>query len=70
MYIDKYFIKVIGEEYDEKKEKHIPDVTKVTIGSSDGIHHKKFIPLMEEIMDAHDGCTVEFDIIVKQHEYK
>lgn len=70
MYIDKYNIKVIGQEYDSKKEKYINDITKVNINSTEGLNHKKFFPMLEEIVDAHEGCDVQFDITIKQHEYE
>jgi predicted RND superfamily exporter protein len=70
MYIDKYFIEVKGEKYNDKKNKYDKDVGKVTIGSNEGLQHRQFIPLLEEIMEAHDGCTVEFNVIINQHEYQ
>jgi hypothetical protein len=70
MYIDKYFIEVKGEKYNDKKNKYDKDVGKVTIGSNEGLQHRQFIPLLEEIMEAHDGCAVEFNVIINQHEYQ
>jgi hypothetical protein len=69
MYIDKYFVKVIGQKFNDKKDKYDNDVTKVTVGSSDGMNVKKFVPLLEEIYDAHDGCEIEIDVTIKQHQY-
>ena len=69
MYIDKYNIKITGQEYNSKKEKYINDVTKVTLNSSEGLHLKKFIPMLEEIMDANEAHELELDIKIKQHQY-
>ena len=70
MYIDKYNIKVIGQEYNHKKDKYINDITKATLTSNEGVHHKKFLPMLEEIMDAYEAQELEFDIKIKQHQYK
>lgn len=70
MYIDKYNIKVIGQEYDDKKNKYINDITKLTVNSVDGLHHKKLIPILEEMIDSHNGSDVQFDITIKQHQYE
>jgi|TARA_R100000030_G_scaffold99948_1_gene91932 hypothetical protein len=69
MYIDKYNIEVIGQEYNSKKEKYINDLTKVTLKSTDGMHYKKFIPMLDELFDAHEGCRLEFDVKIRQHQY-
>jgi|TARA_B100001939_G_C16944173_1_gene619507 hypothetical protein len=69
MYIDKYNIEIIGQEYNSKKEKYINDITKATLTSREGLHHKKFIPMLEEIIDANEGCQLELDIKIKQHQY-
>ena len=69
MYIDKYKIEVIGQEYNHKKEKYINDITKATLTSKEGLHHKKFIPMLEEIMDANEAHQLELDIKIKQHQY-
>ena len=68
MYIDKYNIKVIGQEYDSKKDKYINDITKLSITSTDGLHHRKFLPFLEEIIEAHNGYEIQFDITIKQHQ--
>ena len=69
MYINKYNIKVIGQEYNSKKEKYDNDLTKLTLNSTDGVHHKKFIAMLEELCDAHEGTHLELDIKIKQHQY-
>jgi len=70
MYIDKYNITIIGQEYDSKKEKYINDITKATLTSREGLHHKKFIPMLDEIIDANEGCQLELDIKITQHQYR
>lgn len=70
MYIDKYNIEVIGQEYSDKKNKYINDITKLTLNSTEGMHHKKFIPMLDEIMEANEGCRLELDIKIKQHQYE
>lgn len=69
MFIDKYNIKVIGQEYNFKKEKYDNDLTKLTLNSNDGVDHKKFIAMLEELCDAHEGTHLELDITIKQHQY-
>ena len=69
MFIDKYNIKVIGQEYNSKKDKYDNDLTKLTLNSNEGLNVKKFIPMLDEIMDANDGCHLELDITIKQHQY-
>jgi len=69
MYIDKYNIKILGQEYDSKKDKYVNDLTKLTLNSTDGLHHKKFITMLEELYDAHEGQELELDIKIKQHQY-
>ena len=70
MYIDKYNIEVIGQVYNSKKEKYDNDITKLTLNSNEGLNVKKFIPMLDEIMDANDGCHLELDIKIKQHQYE
>ena len=70
MYIDKYNIKIIGQQYNSKKEKYDNNLIKVTLNSTDGIHSKKFIPMLEELIDAHEGHELELDIKIKQHQYE
>ena len=69
MYIDKYNITIVGQEYNYKKEKWINDITKATLTSREGLHHKKFIPMLDEIIDANEGCQLELDIKIKQHQH-
>lgn len=70
MFIDKYNIEVIGQVYNSKKEKYDNDITKLTLNSTEGLNHKKFIPMLDEIMEANDGCHLELDIKIKQHQYE
>ena len=70
MYIDKYNIEVIGQEYNHKKNKYINDITKLNLNSTEGMHHKKFIPMLDEIMEANEGCRLELNIKIKQHQYE
>ena len=54
MFIDKYNIKVIGQEYNAKKEKYDNDLTKLTLSCTDGVHHKKFIAMLEDCEDVQE----------------
>jgi len=44
-------------------------MTKLTLNCNDGVHHKKFIAMLEELCDAHEGTHLELDIKIKQHQY-
>ena len=70
MYIDKYNVAVIGQKYNQKKEKYDNNLTKLTLNSTEGMHHKKFIPMLEELMEANDGCDLELNIKIIQHQYE
>jgi len=70
MYIDNYNINVVSQDYHHKKEKYINNINKLNLKSNQGMHHKKFIPMLEELFDANDGCEIEFDIKIKQHQYE
>jgi hypothetical protein len=70
MYISKYDVIVIGEKWNDKKEKHENGHTLVRLNSDDGILSKKFIPLLNELQEAHDGCEIEVSVIMKQRNYE
>ena len=70
MYISKYDVVVIGEKWNEKKEKHDKDCTLVRLFSDEGIHSKRFIPLLAELEEAHDGVDVEVSVVIKQRTYE
>ena len=69
IYIDKYNIKIEGEDH-EAKGKEKPIVTKMNMSSKDGMNSKAFIDMVEQIGDSHDShCDIHIDVIMKQHRY-
>lgn len=70
MYISKYDVVVIGEKWNEKKEKHEGGHTLVRLFSDDGINSKKFIPIIDELQEAHDGAEIEVSVVIKQRTYE
>ena len=66
MYIDKYNVEVVGQKYNQKKEKYDNNLVKLTLNSTEGMH----IPMLEELMEANDGCDLELNIKIKQHQYE
>ncbi len=70
MYIDNHTIKVIGKKYNNGKVVK-QNATLVEKTSTEGLHIKKLVPILESIQDAYDcGCEVSLDITMKQHEYR
>ncbi len=70
MRISKYDVQVIGEKYNEKKEKYEGGYTLVRLNSDEGIDFKKLIPLVTELDEAHDGMEVEVNVTIKQRTYE
>jgi hypothetical protein len=70
MRISKYDVQVIGEKYNEKKEKYEGGYTLVRLNSDEGIDFKKLIPLVTELDEAHDGAEVEVSVVIKQRTYE
>ena len=54
----------------KKKEKHEGGHTLVRLFSDDGINSKKFMPLLAELEEAHDGAEVEVSVVIKQRTYE
>ncbi len=69
MFIDKYDITVIGTKWNYKKEKHEGEHSKLRVSSEEGINHKKLIPLIEDIEEAHNGYEIEISVIIRQQKY-
>lgn len=70
MYIDEYKVTVKGSKWNHKTQKQIKDVTKVEMESTDGINHKAFVALMDELKDTHEVCTIKVTVEMSQHEYE
>ena len=69
MYVSKYDMIVIGQKWNEKKDKLENGHTLVRMFSDEGINVKKFVSLMDELSDAHDGAEVEVSVVMKQRNY-
>lgn len=70
MYISKYDVVVIGDKWNEKKEKHESGHTLVRLFSDEGLHSKRFIPIIDELQEAHDGAEIEVSVVIKQKTYE
>ena len=70
MRISKYDVQVIGEKYNEKKEKYEGGYTLVRLNSDEGIDFKKLIPLVTELDEAHYGAEIEVSVVIKQRTYE
>lgn len=70
MRISKYDVQVIGEKYNEKKEKYEGGYTLVRLNSDESIDFKKLIPLVTELDEAHDGMEIEVNVTIKQRTYE
>ena len=70
MYIDEYKVTVKGNKWNHKTQKDIKNVTKVEMESTDGIQHKPFMALMDELRDVHDCCTIKVTVEMNQHDYE
>jgi len=70
MYISKYDVQVIGEKYNEKKEKYEGGYTLVRLNSDEGAQFKKLIPLIAELHETHDGMEIEVNVTIKQRTYE
>ena len=69
IYIDKYNIKIEGEDH-EAKGKEKPIVNKMNMSSKDGMNSKNFIDMVEQIGDSHDAnCEIDVQVTMKQHRY-
>ena len=70
MFVDNHTIKVIGKKYNNGKVVK-ENATLVEKTSTEGLHIKKLIPILESIEDAYEcGCEVSFNITMKQHNYR
>lgn len=69
MYVSKYDMIVIGQKWNEKKDKLENGHTLVRMFSDEGINVKKFVSLMDELSDAHDGGEIEVSVVMKQRNY-
>jgi hypothetical protein len=69
MYVSKYDMVVIGQKWNDKKDKLEGGHTLVRMFSDEGINIKKFVSLMGELSDAHDGCEIEVSVVMKQRNY-
>lgn len=70
MFIDEYKVTVKGNKWNHKTQKDIKGVTKVEMESKDGIQHKPFMSLMDELRDVHDCCTIKVTVEMNQHDYE
>ena len=69
IYIDKYNIKIEGEDNNSKNKK-APIVEKMSMSSKDGMNSKNFIDMVEQIGDSHDAnCEIDVQVTMKQHRY-
>ena len=69
IYIDKYNIKIEGEDNNSKNKK-APIVEKMSMSSKDGMNSKNFIDMVEAIADRHDAnCEIDVQVTMKQHRY-
>ena len=69
IYIDKYNIKIEGEDNNSKNKK-APIVEKMNMSSKDGMNSKNFIDMVEAIADSHDAnCEIDVQVTMKQHRY-
>ena len=69
IYIDKYNIKIEGEDNNSKNKK-APIVEKMSMSSKDGMNSKNFIDMVEAIADSHDAnCEIDVQVTMKQHRY-
>ena len=70
MYIDEYKVTVKGDKWNHKTRKDIKGVTKATMESNEGMTHRKFFDLLDEIREAHDCCTIKVTVEMNQHDYE
>ena len=69
IYIDKYNIKIEGEDNNSKNKK-APIVEIMSMSSKDGMNSKNFIDMVEAIADSHDAnCEIDVQVTMKQHRY-
>ena len=69
IYIDKYNIKIEGEDNNSKNKK-APIVEKMSMSSKDGMNSKNFIDMVEAIAASHDAnCEIDVQVTMKQHRY-
>ena len=70
MYIDKYNITVSGDKYNSKTKKQDHDVDVVHVASDEPTKAKRLLNIIDSMMEAHEGCEIEIDVVIKQHRYE
>ena len=70
MHVSRYDVQVIGDKWNEKKDKYEGGYTIVRLNSDEGIRFKKLIPLVAELDEAHDGTEIEVSVVIKQRSYE